>query len=372
MDNEITDKILEGKLDRRELLRRMSAAGLVMAATPMLSRTALAASEDEATYFTWGGYDIPEMVTGYTQKYGVTPNFATFGDSEEGLTKMRAGYVVDVGHPCNQAIPRWKASGLFQTIDTDKLTHWGNVIERLRTVQGAQDNDGQWWSPCEWGQTSITYRPDLVELPDGEESWGILWDEKNAGRISVIGSAGDAYWCAAIYAGVGFEDITDEQHKKVMALLRQQRPLVRMYTSDNTTLTQALASGEIVAAMTWNETPPAVKAAGVPVKWAQPKEGALTWVCGAMLHKEAPHPDKAHAIIDSLISPEVGAYIIENFGYGHCNRASYKNVSDEVLAEMGLTSDPSDMLDDGHYQLPQPQEFETQLNKEFEEMMAGF
>ena len=372
MDNEITDKILEGKMDRRELLRRMSAAGLVMAATPLLPRIASAAAEDEATYFTWGGYDIPEMVQLYVKKYGVTPNFAVFGDSEEGLTKMQAGYVADVGHPCNQAIPRWKSSGLFQPIDTTRLSNWNTVIPRLKNIQGAHDDKGQWWAPCEWGQTSITYRPDLVELPNGEETWGILWDEKNKGRISVIGSAGDAYWCAAIYAGVDFKDITEEEHQKVMALLRKQRPLVRMYTSDNTTLTQALASGEIVAAMTWNEIPPSVKKAGVPVKWAQPKEGALTWVCGGMLHKDAPHPDKAHAIIDSLISPEVGAYIIENFGYGHSNSKTYDLVSAEVLAEMGLTRNPSDMLDAGHYQEPQPQEFETRINKDFEEMMAGF
>jgi len=372
MDNEIFDKMLEGKLGRRELLKRMSAAGLVMAATPMIPRMARAAAEDEATYFTWGGYDIPEMVQGYVKKYGVTPNFATFGDSEEGLTKMQAGYVVDVGHPCNQAIGRWKASGLFQPIDTTKLANWNNVIGKLQNIQGAKDDGGQWWAPCEWGQTSITYRPDLVELPNGEETWGILWDEKNAGRISVIGSVGDAYWCAAIYAGVAFDDITPENHKKVMALLRKQRPLVRMYTSDNTTLTQALASGEIVAAMTWNEVPPSVKAAGVDVKWAKLKEGALTWVCGAMLHKDAPHPDRALAIIDALESPEVGAYIIENFGYGHCNTKSYGMVTADVLASMGLTSDPDDMLNDGHFQLQQTQEFETMANKEFEEMMAGF
>ena len=78
------------------------------------------------------------------------------------------------------------------------------------------------------------------------------------------------------------------------------------------------------------------------------------------------------AIVDSLISPEVGAYIIENFGYGHSNTKTYDVVPAEVLAEMGLTRNPGDMLDAGHFQDPQPQEFETRIAKEFEEMMAGF
>ena len=40
------------------------------------------------------------------------------------------------------------------------------------------------------------------------------------------------------------------QGRRVAALMRQQRPLMRLYTDDTTTLEQALASGEMVAAMT--------------------------------------------------------------------------------------------------------------------------
>ena len=370
MDNEITDTILEGRMSRRELMKKVSAAGVGIALTPMLPRIAMA--QGEATYFTWGGYDIPEMFTPYLAKHGANPNFATFGDAEEGLTKMRAGYVVDIAHPCNSGMPRWVASGLFQPIDTARLSHWSSLVGSLTEVQGAKDERGQWFAPMEWGQTSITYRTDLVELPNGEESWSILWDEKNAGKIGVIAAAADTYWCASIYAGIDFVDITDAQYKQVMDLLRKQRPLVRMYSNDMTSLEQALAAGELVAAMTWNSSPVALKKQGVPVAWANPKEGALTWVCGTMIHKDAPNLAKAHDIIDSLISPEVGKYIIEEFGYGHANTRTYELVSNETLAEMGLSRDPNEMLSAGHFQVPQTQEFETQMNKEFEEVMAGF
>lgn len=108
--NEITDKLQEGKLTRRQFNKMLAAAGISMVAVPAISKSASAAAEDQATYFTWGGYDVPEMFAPYIAKHGEPPNFATFGGSEEGLTKMRAGYVVDVSHPCNQGIPRWVAS----------------------------------------------------------------------------------------------------------------------------------------------------------------------------------------------------------------------------------------------------------------------
>ena len=358
------------RLSRRQTLQLLSAAGLTVAMMPVLKRPARA--EEQALYFTWGGYDIPDLFGPYIAKHGAPPDFATFGDSEEGLTKMRAGYVVDVAHPCNQSIPRWLDTGLFQPIDTSKLSNWGNVVPSLKKLDAAQRDGKQWFVPFEWGQTSITYRTDLFDLQGQEESWNMLWDERYKGKLMVIGSAGDAWWCAAILAGVDFDNITDADVEKVNALLRKQQPLVRLYTSDVTTMEQALASGEVVAGMTWNDTATSLKKEGVSVKFANPKEGALTWACGVMMHKDAPHYDLAHDLIDAMISPETGAYVINEFGYGHSNTKSFDLVSDERLAELGLTRNPNDILDRGVFQTTQSDELLTRINRDFEEIMAGF
>ena len=91
--------------------------------------------------------------------------------------------------------------------------------------------------------------------------------------------------------------------------MREQRPLIRDYTDDTTPLEQALAVGELVAAMTWNSSATLLKAEGVPVRFAQPKEGALTWVCGVMIHKDAPNLDSAYDIIEGLLSVESGKFM---------------------------------------------------------------
>lgn len=218
---------------------------------------------------------------------------------------MRAGFVVDVAHPCNVEIPRWIESGLFQPLDTSKLSNWDDIIPQLWQLEGNVVDGKPYFAPFDWGQTSITYRTDLVDWQGQEESWSLLWDERYKGRLGSLASAGDAWWCAAIYAGVDFKDIaTKENIAKVGDLLRKQRPLIRMYSDDTTSLEQAIASGELVAAMTWNSSALALKNEGFPVAFAKPKEGALTWVCGLMMHAKAPHPDKAHDIIDSLLSVE--------------------------------------------------------------------
>ena len=170
-----------GKLSRRVFSKTLLAAGVSLVATPLTSRFANAAAADQATYFTWGGYDVPEIFGQYMKKHGEAPNFATFGGSEEALTKMRGGFVADIAHPCNQAIPRWVASGLFQTIDTDKLSNWNDVMPELYNLEGNMANGKPYLVPFDWGQTSVTYRTDMFDLAGKEESWGMLWDERLQG-----------------------------------------------------------------------------------------------------------------------------------------------------------------------------------------------
>ena len=362
-----------GKLSRRAFTKTLLGAGVTMAMMPVSSNVAKAAAADQATYFTWGGYDVPDMFVPYIAKHGEAPNFSSFGGSEEALTKIRGGFVPDVAHPCNQAIPRWVASGLFQTLDTSKLSNWSDIVPSLINLPGNVVDGQPYMAPMDWGRTSITYRTDLFDLDGKEESWGMLWDERYKGRMGILATAADTWWCAAIYAGVDFNELsTDANFKKVADLLRKQRPLIRLYTDDTTTLEQALASGEMVAAMTWDSSAVQLKSQGIPARFANVKEGALTWVCGAMMLKAAPNPDKAHDIIDSLLSIETGKWLIAENGYGHSNSKSFDQFSDAELKELGLNRDPSVILDAGKFQVPQTQEFESKMNQEFEQIKAGF
>ena len=366
--------VREGKLSRRRFTQGLLSAGVAMTALPMTAGRAFASPEDQATYFTWGGYDIPELFGPYQAKHGELPNFAIFGGSEEALTKMRGGFVVDVSHPCNQAMPRWVQTGLFQSVDPTRLSNWGDVMPELVALEGNTAEGGNiWMVPFDWGQSSITYRTDLVDLGGAEESWDILWDPKYAGRLGSLAAGADAWWIGAIKAGVPFDQLnTDEAFEKIAAVMREQRPLIRTYTDDTTTLEQALASGEMVAALTWNSSAALLRSEGVPVAFAKPKEGALTWVCGLMIHRDAPKLDLAYDVIDSLLSVETGEFMINDYGYGHSNKKAFDKFDDEMLSGLGLSKNPADVLQAGHFQIPQTQEWESRMNELWEQIKAGF
>ena len=356
-------------LTRREFSRTLAAAGLSLAALPVPRGTARAAGAP--TYFTWRGYDTPALFPEYIETHEENPAFTTFRDPEEAFRAVRAGFEVALVHPCYEAVPRWRDADLIQPIDTTRLPFWGGVMPKLKDLPGTRFLGRQWFVPVDWGQTSFTYRTDLVALPEEGETWGLLWDERYRGRIAVSDHLQDAWWCAAIHAGLDLERIGDADLPTVRSLLVEQRPLLRAYASDPAVLEQGLASGEIVAAMTWNESAVRLRAQGLPVKFANPAEGALTWCCGVVLRKNTPDLDKAHDLINALLDPRAGAHLIDAFGYGHANINAFDRVDKARLTRLGLSEKPHEVVRDAVFVGPQPPDLIAKIERDWRRVLSG-
>lgn len=371
--NEFLDKLTSGKIRRRDFNKILAGTGLSLISIPLISRPTKAAVEDHPLVFTWAGYEEDGFIQTYVDQYGEAPNYTFFGDEEEAFAKIRAGFKPDISMPCSYKIPTWRDAGILAPIDTSRLSNWPDCLEAVKDVPGIVVNGQRHWVCMDWAQTSITYRTDLVEIE--EESWGLLWDERYAGRLAMIDSLIDGVMVAAIYGGAKDPyDMTAEEVQMTKELLQEQLPLLRFYSNDMTTVQQALASGEIVAGVTWNDSALWLQMDGVPVKFMNPKEGAMTWTCGISLHADADPSkiDRAYDFIDAMLSPEAGAYEILEWGYGHANKKAFDNVAAEDLVARGLPTNPDkigEFLASGSFQAPIQNEPELQTM--FEEVKAG-
>src|SRR5690606_35477082 len=100
--------------------------------------------------------------------------------------------------------------------------------------------------------------------------------------------------------------------------------------------------------------------------------GALTWVCGLVLATDAPHYDKAHDLIDAILSIEAGEFLIGEYGYGHSNVKAFDAFTDEDLAARGLARDAMGILNKGVFVLAVDPEVSTQIENDWAEVTAGF
>jgi spermidine/putrescine-binding protein len=354
------------KFDRRTFMQGVATAGLV--GTMMPARSAKA--DTTITVFEWSGYDIPELFTDYINKYGTTPEFAAFGEEEEALQKMRGGFVADISHPCTSNVRRWRDAGVITPIDVSLIERWDEIIPSLKEPKGVQI-EGQWYHvPFDWGNTSLLYRADLVEIE--EESYSILLDERYAGKMSVFDSAETASAIGGLLAGVEDPfDQTPEEIARTFEVWSKIHQNLRFYWTDVTQFEQALASGEIVVASAWNESVGKLQAEGVNVKYMNPKEGILTWVCGLAANLNAPGDDQeVYDLLNSVLDPEVGKWLIENYNYGHSNAKSYDIADPDVLASMGLT-DPVATMEASNFFDEMPNEMREAVNAELERVKAG-
>lgn len=303
------------------------------------------------TLFQWEDYMDPPFLAQYEQKYHETPKVAIYADEDEAYAKMRAGYHPDVMGPCYYEFPRWKEAGLLQPIDTSKLTNWKKISPTLRSLPGISAGPGKvWFVPHYWGNTSITVRTDLAPEYAKKPSWNILFDPKYKGRVSVLDGVDDTVPFIAHMIGIDAYNMTPAQWDKVKAKLRELIQNVRFVSSDDTQLAQGLASGEIVAAMSWRVTYATLHKEGKPVAYMNPPGGMFTYVCGLVMHKNPSDEAKALALIDSSISDTAATYTIEHIGDEPSNEEALAKVPNSVFENLGVPRDVESFLKSGLFQ----------------------
>ena len=374
-------RLSDGKLSRREMHGILGAGGFALAGASLGGRAAMAQDScggDHPTFFIWAGYEEPGFYPHYIAKHGCLPNFSMFGDEEEAFAKLRSGFAPDIMQPCSYKIGQWYDAGLLAEIDTSRLATWDELIPSLREMPVARQDGKQVFVPVDWGLTSVLFRTDLAPEYDdpAAHSWGILWDPKYAGRLSMMDSLIDGVAVAALHAGLDNPyDLGDPADmERVRAALREQLPLLRYYSNSLTDLENSLASGELVAAVTWNSSWVALMNQGLPVDFMRPREGAMTWVCGVVRNPANDERSEemialAYEVMDNMLSAEAGAFEMVEFGYGHANLRAFELLDEADLASVGLPSDPNELLSSGHFQQAMVPEDKIQMM--FEEVKAG-
>lgn len=365
--NELNDRIASGQMTRRDFSKLLTAMGLGVVTMVGRAPSVRAAPED-LLVFTWAGYDVPQMYQAYTAKHGVSPQFSIFGGTEEAFQKQSSGFVSDVSHPCVEDVTRWRGAKLIKKLDPTRLEHWGDLFSELFSLPGAMVDGEHWFLPVDWGNGSLLYRTDLVQIE--EESWKVAFDEAYKGKISMY-NATPSVTVAALVLGIDPFNFTDEEGAKIKDLLVKQRDLVRFYWDSATDYQQAMATGEIAIAYAWNDGLAALRKQGLPVKYMMPKEGILTWTCGVVHMANAKATDdEVYDFLNAISAPETGKFMVEEYGLGHANKKTFELVDATVLENLGYGS-PAELFRKGVFETETSPEMAQKRNNIFESVKMG-
>jgi len=333
------------------LIGGLAIVAVAAAGAYVLHRPQDGGEDGPVTLFQWEDYTSDVYLADYQKTYGEKPQTAIYADEDEAFAKMRAGFKPDVMGPCYYEYERWREAGLLKPIDTTKLKNWNKISATLRALPGIDAGDGKvWFVPHYWGNTSLTVRTDLAPEYAKSNSWEILFDPKYKGRVSVLDGVDDVVPFIAHMIGVDAYTMDDTGWQRVQAKMRELLPQLRFVSSDDTALAQGLASGELVAAMSWRTTFAGLVKEGRPVTYLEPKGGIFTYVCGLTMHADTANEEKALALIDSALSDAAARFSIEDIGDEPANEVALKQVPDKVFEDLRLTRDVDTFLKSGIFQ----------------------
>ena len=355
-----------GKLTRREMVRVLASAGVVVVAGPLMPRSA-AAEDVNMSILEWNGYEYPQFHPEYNAKYGGQPNVTFFAETEDAFQKMRAGFQVDLVHPCTGGIAKFRDAGLIKPIDTDRIPRWNEIMPELLEAKGIQHDGKYWFVPWDWGFSTVGYNPEVIKVEN--PTFELFIDPRFKGKTSLTSQIGVNTLIAGVIGGWANPlDPTEEEMATAPEIFTKMLENARFVWTDSTQLEQAWVAGDVGISYIYGSASRRMKEEGIPVEIVDP---VMPWTCGLSVSANgAGSEDQAYDYINAMLDPVGGRALFDEYGYGHANRKTYDLIDAAVLKEKGL-DDPVGLLSRGVFFDEVPAEKEARLVEMWHEAQAG-
>ena len=291
--------------------RRVLAASAALAASPLVVRRASAA--ERCVVGTWGGdYArlLRENIDDPILKPQGVETVQAVGDEAPRLAQLVAQHPLPRGAldiACMGAPTGYIAAqkGLVETIDPAKVPNLKNVVPLLHS---GDFMPGQ-FVPHIYSAQGLAYNPNTVKDPP--KRWDELLDPKWKGKVGSLATAG--IWImmgAALSQGSGPSDF--DKAKAFMLKLNDNGLRLYAQTDD---MAPAFKSGEIEVSIIWMARTVMWQNADFPVAGKIPEEGAVIYVSGMVMPKNAPDKEGAYAYMNALLEPSAQQGFAAHMGY---------------------------------------------------------
>ena len=221
-------------------------------------------------------------------------------------------------------------------LDLAKIPNAANIADVFK------DNfirrDGKTYAvPGTFGFDTVIYN--ASEVPEADsytQSWGMLFEDKYAGRIAWFDSALHMFLCAGLYLGkTRPETMAGAELNEVAEFLIKKKKNVRTFWTSFAQGASLIGSGEVVCAYGPVVMRASLEKRNFPVGSAWCKEGVLSLVSGGIIPKDVPHQDAAHAIINAMIGPEYAKRLTKAAGYLSCSKYGGSLISPDEAKRVG-------------------------------------
>ena len=303
---------------------KKSSSGTTTGSSGTNGPSSIGKGEGKLNLIEWPYYSDPSFAKKFTQQTGCVIHRKDAGSSNQMVALMRAGGgggggQWDLVSASGDASLRLIKGGDVQPVNVKLIPSWNDFIPIFKGPAHNTVDGVHYGVSVQWGPNVLLYRTDKIK--PGVNDWKALYDPKYKGQITIpnnpIQIADAAFYLQHSQPNLGITDpyeLNKSQFEATIALLKRQRPLVKLYWNYDTDGRAALANGDASLAAIWPVDTLALQAKKVPVKEVIPAEGATGWADTWMLAKKAPHPNCAYKWMKYVTTPQVEAQQALVFG----------------------------------------------------------
>src|SRR3954471_10987666 len=331
------EQLVEGRVSRRQLIRRLGAAGLTLSSAGTLlaacgdvkgtndsgpkttSATHPKVAIKQLNFSNWPLYIDKSVLKDFEKQYpGSNVRYTEeINDNEEFFGKVRQqlqrgdSLDRDIVALTDWMAARWVKAGWVEPKEKKNIPNEKNPPANLREPKW--DPGRKFSLPWQSGMSAIAYNPDTT----GREIKTIadLFDPKFKGKVSMFSDPHDSAGLMVLLAGKKTEDATlddvlagiekiDEQNKKGQ---------IRRFTGND--YSTDLVKGNLWLCVAYSGDVPQLTDQNPKLKFVIPEEGAMLWTDNMMMPQKPPHPYAAETMMNYVYDPKVQALITSYIQY---------------------------------------------------------
>lgn len=327
------------KLSRRQVLQGAAAIGSAATFGIMPGR-ARAQSKGKIVVGTWGG-DYARLLNKNIEAPILIPQGWEVVQDQAGDPQRRSKMLAEKRLPRGTTdVQGLSGVNMYQMndaqvvaeIDYSKIPNAKNLLESMKYPYGV----GHIYS----GKVNV-YNPKSIEKAPA--SYKDVFDPKWGGKLGIIDIQYQyTLTAAALAAGGAISDL--EPGKKL--LLECKKAGMRIYPT-NEAFAQGLKSEEFGIGIMWKARVVQWQNADVPVEAVTPSEGALAYISGFVIPKNAPNKEGAYAYLNAMLEKSAQEAFAIDMGYNPT--VTNAEVAPDLNKRIGFTPEEVKKLVDLDY-----------------------
>lgn len=277
---------------------------------------------------TWPGYADPDIVKTFEQRHGIRAEVTTI-DSDLDLWKKISqdqGRSFDVFAVNTAELQRYIRADLVVPIDRKSIPNLARQLPRFRDGRAVPgiERDGKLYAvPYTYSEMGLIYDP--RQIPSPPDSIAALWDERHRGKVIAYNGGTHNFSLAAQSLGYSSPFTISEKQwpAAVEQLIALRRNVAQFYTQPEESVALFIKrKAALMYANFGSQQLKLLKAAGIDVGYALPREGALAWLDCWVVTRGARNQALAAKWIDYMLEDQPGEVLLLRQGLANTTSES--------------------------------------------------